>query len=85
MSEWLKEHAWKVCIGETLSRVRIPLSPRNQNNASKLAFLFSIELTPGLKKAIRLIFNDLFIDLLIFRWICQGCPIIQPLIIKWPK
>src|SRR5690606_35641575 len=27
LSEWLKEHAWKVCIGETLSRVRIPHSP----------------------------------------------------------
>ena len=27
VSEWLKEHAWKVCIGETLSRVRIPPSP----------------------------------------------------------
>lgn len=27
MSEWLKEHAWNACIGETLSGVRIPLSP----------------------------------------------------------
>ena len=27
MSEWLKEHAWKACVGETLPRVRIPLSP----------------------------------------------------------
>ena len=27
VSEWLKEHAWKVCIPETVSRVRIPLSP----------------------------------------------------------
>ena len=27
MSEWFKEHAWKACIGESLSRVRIPLSP----------------------------------------------------------
>src|SRR6218665_1854741 len=26
MSEWLKEHAWKACVGETLPRVRIPLS-----------------------------------------------------------
>ena len=26
MSEWLKEHAWKVCMRETVSRVRIPLS-----------------------------------------------------------
>src|SRR3954465_15627338 len=27
MSEWLKEHAWKACVGETLPRVQIPLSP----------------------------------------------------------
>ena len=28
VSEWLKEHAWKVCIWETVSRVRIPPSPQ---------------------------------------------------------
>ncbi len=27
MAEWLKAHAWNACIGESLSRVRIPLSP----------------------------------------------------------
>ena len=27
MSEWLKEHAWKACVGETPPWVRIPLSP----------------------------------------------------------
>ena len=27
MTEWLKVHAWKVCVGETLPRVRIPPSP----------------------------------------------------------
>ncbi len=27
VSEWLKEHAWKVCICESISRVRIPSSP----------------------------------------------------------
>ena len=26
--EWLKRHAWKVCIRETVSRVRIPWSPQ---------------------------------------------------------
>ena len=31
MSEWLKEHAWKACVGETLPRVRIPLSPPPSN------------------------------------------------------
>ncbi len=32
VSEWLKEHAWKVCIWETVSRVRIPLSPQKTEN-----------------------------------------------------
>src|SRR5215469_4993843 len=27
MAEWLKAHAWKACIRETVSRVRIPVSP----------------------------------------------------------
>ena len=29
MSERLKEHAWKACIGETLSGVQIPFFPPN--------------------------------------------------------
>src|SRR5437660_6994150 len=27
VAEWLKAHAWKACLGETLTWVRIPLSP----------------------------------------------------------
>ena len=27
VAERLKAHAWKACLGETLTRVRIPLSP----------------------------------------------------------
>ncbi|MDF2616800.1 MAG: hypothetical protein K0Q47_1455, partial [Sedimentibacter sp.] len=27
MSEWFKEHAWKACLRETVTGVRIPLSP----------------------------------------------------------
>jgi hypothetical protein len=27
VSEWLKEHAWKACVGETQPWVRIPPSP----------------------------------------------------------
>ena len=27
VAEWLKAHAWKVCLRETVTRVRIPLSP----------------------------------------------------------
>src|SRR5579871_5297014 len=32
MAEWLKAHAWKACLGETLTWVRIPLSPPVQVN-----------------------------------------------------
>jgi hypothetical protein len=31
MAEWLKAHAWKACLGETLTWVRIPLSPPLEN------------------------------------------------------
>ncbi len=27
MAEWFKAHAWRACMEETLSWVRIPLSP----------------------------------------------------------
>ena len=27
VAEWFKAHAWKACKRETVSRVRIPLSP----------------------------------------------------------
>lgn len=27
VAEWLKAHAWKVCLGLNLTRVRIPPSP----------------------------------------------------------
>ncbi len=33
MTEWLKVHAWKACVGETLPRVRIPLSPPHSRSA----------------------------------------------------
>ena len=33
MTEWLKVHAWKACVGETLPRVRIPLSPPFESSA----------------------------------------------------
>ena len=34
MAEWLKAHAWKACLGETLTWVRIPLSPPVSSLAS---------------------------------------------------
>jgi hypothetical protein len=33
MAEWLKAHAWKVCIPQKVSRVRIPLSPPPKTKA----------------------------------------------------
>jgi hypothetical protein len=43
VSEWLKEHAWKVCIRETVSGVRIPLSPqeRRKTHDAIVGFLIS--------------------------------------------
>ena len=37
MAEWLKAHAWKACLGETLTRVRIPLSPPFESRWSGIA------------------------------------------------
>ena|GEM_PF-3438516 len=50
MAEWLKAHAWKACLGETLTWVRIPLSPpyksglsaKNRPYPSELAELAAI-------------------------------------------
>ena len=43
MSEWLKEHAWKACVGETLPRVRIPLSPPIHFRRFSSAFCTNLE------------------------------------------
>lgn len=32
MAEWLKAHAWKACVRETVPWVRIPLSPPSQRS-----------------------------------------------------
>src|SRR5262245_26307495 len=34
MAEWLKAHAWKACIRETVSWVRIPLPPPAPSSTS---------------------------------------------------
>ena len=41
VAEWLKAHAWKACIGETLSWVRIPFSPPSIFNL-KMTFIQKI-------------------------------------------
>src|SRR5665213_3006846 len=40
VAEWLKAHAWKACLGETLTRVRIPLSPPPMSGKSLLLLSF---------------------------------------------
>jgi hypothetical protein len=43
VSEWLKEHAWKVCILERVSRVRIPSSPQKISPVSAGFFHYRIK------------------------------------------
>src|SRR4051794_23337135 len=38
MAEWLKAHAWKACVRETVPWVRIPLSPPCRDFDAKLRF-----------------------------------------------
>ena len=40
VAEWLKAHAWKVCNGESRSRVRIPLCPPYPLDLNQLFRLF---------------------------------------------
>ena len=48
VSEWLKEHAWKVCIRESVSRVRIPPSPPYSTKKPELTFrLFCMHNAPA--------------------------------------
>jgi hypothetical protein len=42
LSEWLKEHAWKACIRETVSRVRIPHSPQSKLETCEKSQVFSL-------------------------------------------
>ena len=42
VSEWLKEHAWKACLGASLTWVRIPSSPPAGRHARYAAELFYI-------------------------------------------
>ena len=55
VAEWLKAHAWKVCIRETVSRVRIPLPPpalrtfRNAYVSKRLASVLSSD-TPHISR-----------------------------------
>ena len=43
-AEWLKAHAWKACIGVTLSRGRIPLSPPHNSACKRIIFTKIIKL-----------------------------------------
>ena len=46
VAEWLKAHAWKVCIPETVSRVRIPLPPPF-NQSKPLQSLWNLAIQPA--------------------------------------
>ena len=39
MAERLKAHAWKACLGETLTGVRIPLSPPDFDVVFSISYL----------------------------------------------
>ena len=51
MAEWLKAHAWKACLGETLTWVRIPLSPPFLNDLAGPAI--SLQSLYGVGRALR--------------------------------
>ena len=44
VAEWLKAHAWKVCIRETVSRVRIPPCP--PFSCLKIDFIEELRILP---------------------------------------
>ena len=46
MAEWLKAHAWKACLGETLTWVRIPVSPPVESTVFVNCFLQKIITNP---------------------------------------
>ena len=48
MAERLKAHAWKACKEETLSRVRIPLSPPTISKNFK-KFIFKLIFCPVIR------------------------------------
>ena len=55
MAEWLKAHAWKACLGETLTWVRIPLSPPfHFFCSSKKPFSDSLQIAASKGNAVRL-------------------------------
>ena len=45
VAEWFKAHAWNACIRETVSRVRIPLSPPLSPASPIISFIIS-HMTP---------------------------------------
>ena len=50
MAEWLKAHAWKACVRETVPWVRIPLSPPELPNTQALCEVFG-----SIRRAFRVI------------------------------
>ena len=57
MAEWLKAHAWKACIGETLSWVRIPFSPPLIFNLKTAFIQKNLKIENSFKKSIIIVEN----------------------------
>ena len=47
MAEWLKAHAWKVCLGETLTEVRILSYPPFKKRPERGVFLWKEGMRTG--------------------------------------
>ena len=66
LSEWLKEHAWKACKRETVSRVRIPQSPlivlqekcKTLQNTHFQCFAFFVDAKRSIRKQVFLVKSD---------------------------
>jgi hypothetical protein len=56
MAEWLKAHAWKACVRETVPWVRIPLSPpensKNPYKSNDLNFIPTLEPTKSVETVV---------------------------------
>src|ERR1700686_3446204 len=67
VSEWLKEHAWKACVGETQPWVRIPPSPPDFQQLAQCVS-FKSEFCEPLVLSMRLTCTYKYIDIANAPW-----------------
>ncbi len=65
MAEWLKAHAWKACKRETVSRVRIPLSPPLFNDLAQPEIYNKMIWSPYGRQQMKKFFIIIILSLLI--------------------